>query len=149
MVKYGRIPTATELSKRGVNLETLTCRMCEEKDECPDHALVDCSFAKKKVADGIWRWCNVQVGGFNKVNDLLDFVATWGSCAKRRKIIVVICYGMLWCIWKARNERVFKKNRLPPDKVIEIVKSVTFLWVMNRGKMAELAWKNWSQCPFF
>ncbi|CAI9287027.1 unnamed protein product [Lactuca saligna] len=107
------IPTATELSKRGVNLETLTCCICEEKDECPDCALVDCSFAKK-VADGIWRWCNVQAGGFNK----------------------------------ARDERVFKNNRLPPEKVIEIVKLVTFLWVKNRGKMAELAWANWSQCPF-
>ncbi|CAI9300834.1 unnamed protein product [Lactuca saligna] len=66
----GRIPSVNELSKRGVYVESLTCQMCEEIEECLDHTLVACSYATM-VTKGILRWCRVQAESFHKVNQSL------------------------------------------------------------------------------
>ncbi|CAH1444977.1 unnamed protein product [Lactuca virosa] len=148
--QWGRIPTAKELVKRGVNMENLTCQMCNVKEETADHILVDCAYAKK-VMEGVMRWCKVHthMEDLQAVSDVLNLANKWGTCTKKRKIFLVICYSTLWRIWIARNEKVFKRNRLPPEKVIEYVKLVTFLWVKNKGIKMNLIWANWSQCPFF
>nr|KAJ0185206.1 hypothetical protein LSAT_V11C900459370 [Lactuca sativa] len=122
--KMGRIPVAVELAKRGVVLENLTCPMCNEYEEDSNHVLVDCSYARS-VCEGVSRWCNIQLGPLHTIKDVLGSISQWG----------------------ARNEMVFKKNRLPPDKVTDIIKSVVYLWVKNRGNNDKLNWASWSQCP--
>ncbi|CAH1428468.1 unnamed protein product [Lactuca virosa] len=122
--------------------------MCNESEEGSDHVLVDCTYARS-VLEGVSRWCNTQLVPLHTVKDVVDSISQWGVCKKRRKIILAIYYGTLWSIWKSRNEKVFKKNRLPPDKVTDIIKSVVYLWVKNREKIDRLNWASWSQCPLF
>nr|KAJ0206005.1 hypothetical protein LSAT_V11C500290320 [Lactuca sativa] len=120
--KMGKIPTAIELSKRGKNaLVTI---------------LVRCSYTNK-VMEWILRWCNIPMEDFHMVFDVL------GSCRKWRKLLLGICYGTLWSIWKAMYYRIFNNNGIPPVKVIEITKSVTFLLVKNRSNKKELIWAKW------
>ncbi|XP_023759766.1 uncharacterized protein LOC111908165 [Lactuca sativa] len=145
--KMGRIPVAVELAKRGVVPENLTCPMCNEYEEDSNHVLVDCSYARS-VCEGVSRWCNIQLGPLHTVKDVLGSISQWGVCKKRRRIILAIYYGTLWSLWKTRNEMVFKKNRLPPDKVTDIIKSVVYLWVKNRGNNDKLNWASWSHCPW-
>lgn len=94
--KLGKIPAALELSKRGVNLDILTCRMYDETKECVNHVIVKCSYATM-IMEGIMRWCkvNVNMEDFHTVINVLDFAARWVSCLIRRKIFLPICYGTL------------------------------------------------------
>ncbi|CAH1421311.1 unnamed protein product [Lactuca virosa] len=112
--------------------------MCNEYEECADHVLVDCPYVRK-VFEGLSRWCSVNTEDFHTVKDVVDSVSQRGMCHNRRsKILLAVYYGALWSIWKSRNERVFKKNRIPPDKVNDTIKSVTYLWVKNRGKLDKI-----------
>lgn len=77
----GRIPTASELTKRGVVLEVLTFPMCNEYEEGSDHVLVDCSYARR-VLEGVSRWCNIQLGPLHTVKDVLDSISQWGYAKK-------------------------------------------------------------------
>nr|KAJ0204559.1 hypothetical protein LSAT_V11C500290840 [Lactuca sativa] len=128
----GKIPTAKELVKSRVSMENLTCQMCNEKEESVDHILVDCAYAKK-VMERIMRWCkvNIHTGDLQAVSDVLNFANQWGTCTKKRKIFLAFCYSTLRRIRIAMNEKVFKKNQLLLEKVIEYIKYVTFLWVKN------------------
>ncbi|CAH1415053.1 unnamed protein product [Lactuca virosa] len=127
-------------------METMNCPMCNEYEECIDHVLVDCPYAKK-VFEGISSWCNVNMEAFHMVKEVMKFASQWGMCHRRSKLLLIVSYGTLWSIWKSMNERVFRRNRLPPDKVCDIVKSLTYLWVKNRGKVDRIEWATWSQCP--
>lgn len=142
----GRIPVALELSKRGVSMETMNCLMCNESEESTDHVLGDCPYARK-VFEGVFSWCGLNTEPFHLVKEVVDSASRWGRCQKKRELLLGIYYETLWCIWKSRNERVFRKNRLPELKVIDFIKSVTYLWVKNRCKINRMDWATWSQCP--
>ena len=85
--------------------------MCDEKEESVDHVLVDCSYAKM-VMEGIMRWCkvNINMEDLRAVSDVLNLANRWGTCTKKRKIFLAICYSTLWRTWITRNDTVLKKN---------------------------------------
>ncbi|CAI9266456.1 unnamed protein product [Lactuca saligna] len=142
----GRIPVAVELSKRGVSVETKNCLMCNEGEESTDHVLVDCPYARR-VFEGVFGWCGMSMEPFHSVKELVDSASRWGRCQKKRELLLAIYYGTIWCIWKSRNERVFKKILHPKLKVIDFIKSMTYLWVKNTGEIIRMDWATWSQCP--
>ncbi|KAL4574928.1 hypothetical protein LXL04_021768 [Taraxacum kok-saghyz] len=53
----------------------------------------------------ILKWCNIQDQQFKTVGEMVKFAAIWGNCPKKRKILLAIIYGYLWCTWKARNDK--------------------------------------------
>lgn len=55
----------------------------------------------------VFKLCGIFAIQFNSVVEALDFVA--GNCPKRR-LLLVICYGTLWNIRKARNDVYFSKK---------------------------------------
>ncbi|CAI9270538.1 unnamed protein product [Lactuca saligna] len=84
--QWGRIPTTKELVKRWVNMENLTCQMCNVKEESTDHILVDCAYAKN-VMEGVMRWCKVDthMEDLQAVSDVLNLANKWGTCTKKWK----------------------------------------------------------------
>lgn len=102
-----------------------------------NHLPMDCTYARS-VLEGVSRWCNTNMEPLHSVKDVVDSISRWGTCKNRRKIILTIYYGIIWSIWKSRNEKVFEKNRLPPDKIIDIIKSMAYLWVKNKRKIDRL-----------
>ncbi|KAL7604733.1 hypothetical protein Lser_V15G15974 [Lactuca serriola] len=56
----------------------------------------------------------VTAQNFNSVKEVIDFVANWGYCPKKMKLLIVIIYGALCNVWKARNDRLFKQRVLHP-----------------------------------
>ena len=55
----------------------------------------------------------------NTVGELIEHAAKQGTCKKKRKVIIGICYATLWGIWKARNERIFKRLITNPIRVAD------------------------------
>nr|KAJ0216654.1 hypothetical protein LSAT_V11C300153720 [Lactuca sativa] len=128
----GRIPAATELSKRGVMFESVQCGQCMEEDESPDHILLTCPYAMS-IWEWFWRWCNMPPFQFNTVADLIGYVSQQGSHRKNKKVLISICYGTLWEIWKARNGRLFKRLPSTPPKVANNIQSVVYMWLKYRS----------------
>ncbi|KAL4558636.1 hypothetical protein LXL04_036837 [Taraxacum kok-saghyz] len=64
---------------------------------------------------------------------------------KKKKTANAIVLVTLWKIWKARNEKTFNGRRTPPWRIIEEIKSQSYLWVKNRGRNMIT---NWGECGF-
>lgn len=47
--KMGPIPSVVVLAKRSINLESITCCLCNLTEETSNHVLVRCSFAKPVI----------------------------------------------------------------------------------------------------
>ncbi|XP_023762551.1 uncharacterized protein LOC111911013 [Lactuca sativa] len=135
------------LSKQGIILPSTTCCQCNLVEETSDHALIRCSFARK-VMTWILKWCNITIVNFHTVNEVLDYASNWGNCPKKKKRLLGICYGTLWGIWKARNERLFNNQLMCALKVVNIIQSITFLWFRHRGDGGGLNWTKWNVLPF-
>lgn len=100
----GRIPSSLALSQHGVNLSSITCGHCNWGEECADHILINCSFANN-TREWIFRLCGIRNVEINSVGELLKFAITWGRCPKKRKLLTLISYGLLWSLWNVRNDR--------------------------------------------
>ncbi|CAH1414093.1 unnamed protein product [Lactuca virosa] len=91
---------------RGVQTDSLICKLCNTGEEFADHLLTSYSFSLE-VVKRILNWCRIPQGQFTKVAELLDFGTRWGNCPKKRKRLLAILYGLIWRILKARNNRIY------------------------------------------
>ena len=140
----GRIPSAMALNHRGINLPTTACSICIGFDEDADHLLIGCPFAKQIRSD-IFEWCGIKDRDFHSTGDLLLFAASWGRCPKKRIRLLAICYGLIWSIWKSRNDRLFQGIVSPV--CIGSIKSILFHWLKCRDKGDICNWVDWTATP--
>ena len=123
------------------------CSYCGGVEETTDHLLCGCR-AACTLTDLVFRWYGIQHSNFSYTSEVLEFVYNWGSCLNRRRMLIGICYGMLWCIWRARNDRVFNNIKTFPERVVDIIKSIVYLWFKHRRKNGVCNWIDWPVCPF-
>lgn len=109
-----------------------------------DHLLVNCSLSKQVL---LWifnfKWCGIPPRHFEKVFDFVEFASNWGRCPKEKKIFTSICYGFLWCIWKARNDAIFKKVRITPHLMTYSIDTMVSSFMLYRGNFGNVTCANW------
>lgn len=142
-----RIPTTMALSQRGVKIETNNCSACIGESECANHVLIKCPFAAT-VIQKIIRWCGVTTCNIQNIDELIQFAANWSRCPKKRKRFNEICYGMLWGIWRARNERLFQERFANPCGVVDNINATVYTWIKCRGKKFNCNWEDFCTFPF-
>lgn len=99
-----RIPTYTALSGRGRNILS---HICSGKNKTSNHLFATCPFTQE-VLDWIFKWFCIPFQMRSNVSDYINFVASWGHCSKKKKILLAIIYGSMWSIWMGRNDKTFK-----------------------------------------
>ncbi|XP_071700057.1 uncharacterized protein [Rutidosis leptorrhynchoides] len=79
--RRGRIPVRIELDKRGIDLHSIRCPMCDEDLESVEHILFSCSFAKD-ISGKVLNWWGYSSANFI-FSDIFD--GTFGSFASNDK----------------------------------------------------------------
>ncbi|PWA48207.1 toll/interleukin-1 receptor (TIR) domain-containing protein [Artemisia annua] len=112
----------------------MNCILCNDGDESSDHMLLSC-YVSASVWNAISNWCNIpQLFAFT-IPDLLS-AHNLCRCDKEKKALLqAIIYTSCWCIWKERNEAIFRNKRPSIPNIIKEIKCLSFLWVKTRGKM--------------
>nr|KAJ0205663.1 hypothetical protein LSAT_V11C500296160 [Lactuca sativa] len=70
----------------------------------------------------------------NGVGEIVNYAASWGYYPRGKKLIIIICYGRLWLIWKASNVRIFNHYTISPTKTADNIIALVFLCYKYRGK---------------
>ncbi|KAL4555433.1 hypothetical protein LXL04_038052 [Taraxacum kok-saghyz] len=120
---------------------------CEQEEEDTSHILLRCPMAVK-VREWVFRWCGITQPHMHNIGDLIKFCSKWGTCIKRRKGFISICYGVAWLTWKARCDWVFKKIRIFPTKVADNIKGVVYNWIKHKRPNCAYRWIDWSTSSF-
>lgn len=67
-----RLPTRSNLDRRGVNLHTTRCLLCDDDQETEIHLFINCSISKE-IWSAISTWWKLGQLNFNNIHDLLCF----------------------------------------------------------------------------
>ena len=141
-----RIPVRVELDRKGIDLNSLLCPLCDNVVESVDHCLVLCE-KSQAVWDKIFAWWGVgPVNSFN-FNEMAchNGGSLTGMEAKDMWQATVFVTG--YYLWKNRNSKVFKGKLESSSRIFQDIQLKTFEWVSRRSKKWKIEWDKWTTRP--
>ncbi|XP_022003870.1 uncharacterized protein LOC110901346 [Helianthus annuus] len=140
-----RIPTASALICRNIQVGNGLCNLCGEVEETTEHLFTGCL-----VANGVWNgivsWLKIPPTFVFTVKDVLELVDHLQLSASKKDLVFGIFVLTCWKIWATRNEVLFTQAKANVAKIVADVKSLSFLWFNSRSKKGGLVWEDW--CKF-
>ncbi|KAJ0614359.1 hypothetical protein HanIR_Chr02g0061581 [Helianthus annuus] len=112
-----------------------------------EHLLTTCY-----VATRIWQWvavwCNIPYIMAFSIRDLMEYHMYANLSKDKSKVVQAVILTACWVIWRARNDLVFSAKPLRVERLMEDIRSWSFLWVKNRSNLKELDWEKWCKQSF-
>ncbi|XP_071699431.1 uncharacterized protein [Rutidosis leptorrhynchoides] len=141
-VKRRRIPVRAELDKRGIDLDSVRCPMCDDSLETIEHAMILCKFAYE-IWVRVYRWwsfgnpTNLSIGEiFNGVGNNIR-----GEVGK--EIWQVVEWVSGYVIWKYRNQKVFQNKETAIPNIVNEIQVKSYEWISRRSKKLNVEWQQW------
>ncbi|GJZ74344.1 RNA-directed DNA polymerase, eukaryota [Tanacetum coccineum] len=117
-----RLPSRWNLSRKGVDVVSLSCPVCDGEIETIHHSLWFCSLATN-VWNRVLVWLDLPSPNLANIQDLYSWLDDLHISSNRSATFEVICGVVLWSLWNFRNETIFgivppKRNFLF-DKIVD------------------------------
>ncbi|XP_071715283.1 uncharacterized protein [Rutidosis leptorrhynchoides] len=141
-----KLPVRTELDKRGIDLHSTRCSICDDDIESLHHILFTCKTASV-VWEKIRKWWNINNLYLNNLPDLAKASHPSFPSAPESSIWQAVIWVACYLIWKNRNDHVFGKNPVSPPKMVSDIQVKCFEWINCRGKKLCLDWLAWLSDP--
>lgn len=138
---------ASNLARRGITVHSNICSLCGTNSESEDHLLIRCSITQA-ARECVLNCCGIPIRHFSNVSEFIDFSASWGHCPRKRLILNVIFYCLLWYMWLARNNKIFNTVGSSPTMIAYNVNSESYTSFKYRNSNGCGNWVHWCISPF-
>ncbi|XP_071704188.1 uncharacterized protein [Rutidosis leptorrhynchoides] len=128
-----RIPVRHELDKRGIDLHSVRCPLCDDDVETIEHSLIFCKYAMD-VWNRVYSWCGL--GNFSNlsISEILRGNTTVEMSKLGRKIWQAIEWVTSYFVWKNRNNKVFRDKAWTSPMTLSEIQLKSFEWISYRLK---------------
>ncbi|XP_071719324.1 uncharacterized protein [Rutidosis leptorrhynchoides] len=144
-----RLPVFFELDKRGIDLHSVLCPLCDDEIETVDHALFSCTKVRE-VWDKIFNWRGVTSNQLN-LDGILGGSVNLQLSKVGEKIWQAMIWTSLYLIWKNRNNKIFKKSSWSPPVALCDIQAMSYEWIGKRCKIKKeiknIEWLTWLHNP--
>ncbi|XP_071700665.1 uncharacterized protein [Rutidosis leptorrhynchoides] len=145
-VKKGRLPVRLELDKRGIDLDSVLCPLCNEVSESVNHSLSLCNRVKD-LWGRIFNWWGIGHLIPASVAGLLDDQLSNSISCIGKKYWQAIVWSGLYIIWNLRNKHVFQNKVWNVPIALSEVQAKSFGWISSRAKDFKIEWLTWISNP--
>ncbi|XP_071689418.1 uncharacterized protein [Rutidosis leptorrhynchoides] len=144
--RKGRLPVLTELDKRGIDLNSVRCPICDNDIEHLDHALLSCKLSKD-IMERIFDWWRMGNLPSNYVRELLEGNSGHNLSDMGKIIWQAVIWSTVYLMWKNRNDKVFKNKCWSVPVAVNEIQVKSFEWIARRCKSKKIEWHNWLHNP--
>ncbi|GKD52922.1 putative RNA-directed DNA polymerase, partial [Tanacetum coccineum] len=145
-VMNGRMATRSNLDRRGVDLDSVRCPLCDDGIETEDHIFVHCKVAKELWSD-VLKWWRIPNVSFPFLQDLVHLADHTPLGEKFTKFFDVVVQTTIWSIWRYRNNVIFSAKKPSKDLIFNDIKMYSFNWIVSRGRKVSLNRIMWFDHP--
>ncbi|CAL1377475.1 unnamed protein product [Linum trigynum] len=141
LVFHRRILTLDNLKRRGWQLAN-RCELCGCEEETIDHMFTGCAF----VAEVWGRLLSVASSGDVRRGDIVETIRIWPTAQPSNMagwFHYCILHDVAWNVWKERNRRVFRQERLQSKDVACISFRTVVDWTMAFGVVGKSDGLQW------
>ncbi|XP_071692603.1 uncharacterized protein [Rutidosis leptorrhynchoides] len=144
-----KLPVRSELDKKGLDLHTILCPLCDHHIETIEHALINCP-----NVSSIWTqlldWWNQNNTTISNINDAIISDQGYSHNSAGSSLWQATKWIACYTIWKHRNLKVFSNKIWNPAMLISEIQSQSFSWISNRSrKKNPIEWHQWLLNPSY
>ncbi|GJR06082.1 RNA-directed DNA polymerase, eukaryota, reverse transcriptase zinc-binding domain protein [Tanacetum coccineum] len=139
------LPTRFNISRRGIDIDSLVCVNCDRWVETSRHLFFECCMAKQ-VTQLINRWWDVSDMEIDSYERWKTWLVNIRMPSRNKKMLEGVYYVMWWLIWLFRNKNIFEAKVLSMALFFDDVVCKSFYWCRYRGKVS-FSWNDWLKNP--
>ncbi|GJX54394.1 RNA-directed DNA polymerase, eukaryota [Tanacetum coccineum] len=126
-----RLPTRSNLLKRGIQVQSSLCPICNVLQEDTSHLFFSCDVALA-ISRLICRWWNVSWSPVDSYSGWLKWFNSIRLGSKLKGILEDVFYVSWWCLWNFRNQLLFASKKPRKETLFDDVVSRSFIWSNSR-----------------
>ena len=144
-VKMDNLPTRFNLSRRGIDLDSIYCPICNMTVETTSHILFNCPMAKD-IYKKINRWWDVNMLEVYSYDDWCVWFKSLRIRAKTKIYLEGVFFVTWWSIWTFRNKLIFGSSPQSKDHIVDDIVARSFSWCNSRCN-SNFSWVDWLKNP--
>ncbi|XP_071688723.1 uncharacterized protein [Rutidosis leptorrhynchoides] len=141
-----RIPARVELDKRGVDLHSVRCPLCDDDIESVVHSLLSCEKVNE-VWSKVFKWWGLNGVSNYSFDELLQGLPNLSFSDSGKYIWQGVIWTACYLIWKNRNSKIFKNKCWSTPNALGEIQLKSFEWVAKRSKRKSIEWHTWFHNP--
>ncbi|XP_071732701.1 uncharacterized protein [Rutidosis leptorrhynchoides] len=122
-----RLPTRLNLSRRGLEIKSISCVLCNHVMESAHHLMFEC-----EVAVELWRrvrlWIDLLLPRFTEWTDWIAWFEDWRESEDTKARLYVIGESTVWHIWRFRNSQLFEQPPMKRCILFDSIRLFSFNW---------------------
>nr|GFA15771.1 RNA-directed DNA polymerase, eukaryota, reverse transcriptase zinc-binding domain protein [Tanacetum cinerariifolium] len=115
-IKMDVLPKRLNISRRGVDIHSISCPICDGGVETSEHLFFRCNLTRQ-IARKISLWWNVNYEDVNSYDEWSTWMVSLRLEAKSKLMFECVFYVMWWNIWIYRNKLLFE-DKVPLKAII-------------------------------
>ncbi|GKC52468.1 RNA-directed DNA polymerase, eukaryota [Tanacetum coccineum] len=139
-VKIDLLPTRLNISRRGMDIDSITCSICDSGVESSSHVFFTCHMVRDIIRK-ITRWWEVTHIEVDSYEEWLNWLVNLSLDSKHKQVLEGVFYVMWRHVWSYRNKNIFDAESSPRVTIFEDIVSWSFHWCRNRCK-ASFSWND-------
>ncbi|GJY10605.1 RNA-directed DNA polymerase, eukaryota [Tanacetum coccineum] len=145
-VMTNSLPTRFNISRRGIDIDSISCGNCDLGVETSNHLFFTCDMAKQ-ITRLIMRWWDVPELEIDSYTDWRNWIVNVRMSSKNKDMFEGVFYVMWWILWIFRNNKIFGDKIPSKAMLFDDVICKSFHWCRARSKML-FSWNDWLKNPF-
>jgi hypothetical protein len=144
-----KLPTKEALFNKGIitsNFERC-CVFCSIEEEDIRHVFFKCHMIHQ-VWEYIFKWMRVSFIDFSSVT---DHFLSFGSIIRgknSKKLRHIIWLATTWCIWRTRNNILFRGDHINFNSLVNQIVYIAWLWFIGRlRRNVDFSFSDWCNNP--
>ncbi|GKE00383.1 RNA-directed DNA polymerase, eukaryota, reverse transcriptase zinc-binding domain protein, partial [Tanacetum coccineum] len=132
--KVNRLPNRLNLSSRGLDLDSISCMVCNGSVESNTHIFFTCD-----TATSVWRlvesWTGFSFPIFCSCEDWDFWFDSWHASKDKKSRTYTIFAATCWTLWCDRNNITLNSQSMSKCDIFDFICLVSFSWLKSRGNI--------------
>ncbi|GKB27367.1 RNA-directed DNA polymerase, eukaryota, partial [Tanacetum coccineum] len=146
IVKSNALPTRFNISRRGMDIDSIVCPICNAGVESTNHIFFQCVVVRH-IMRKISSWWNIDYSDVNSYEEWRVWLVSIRIQSKLKGVLEGVYYGLWWYMWNFCNKLLFDKKIPEKALIFDNLVSSSFYWCKFRCK-ASFKWDDWLKNPY-
>ncbi|GKC45716.1 RNA-directed DNA polymerase, eukaryota, partial [Tanacetum coccineum] len=145
-LRLDKLPTLVNMDRKGIDIDSLICPICNEHVENVDHLFFSC-----EMAHDLWgllaRWCTLDIPEVSNITEWFSWLNDAHVSKSARIILEGIASTIMWSVWNLRNAWIFSSSKPKKANIWDSIVHYSFLWISSRNPNSRFRWIDWLGNP--